>query len=67
MSTYQNTHLLERAAELIDELASHPAGYDKMLITAVESNNLDEVYRLVVKIEGDMAQEMFHNWDITVW
>lgn len=59
MSDYINSQLLERAAELIDEYASHPSGVDRQLMLAVESGNLEEVYRLVSMLEAEMAQEHF--------
>jgi hypothetical protein len=61
-----NTNLLERAAELIDELASHPAGADKALIRAIDSNDLDQVRYQVQKIEGDLAREYFRGAGLTV-
>lgn len=66
MSNITNTNLLERANELIEELVSHPAGLDKQLINAVERDDLDEVHRLVVLIEGELAQEHFRNYDLVV-
>lgn len=62
-----NTNILERAASLIDELESHPSGADDQLIQALDNNDLQEIYRLVVKLEGELAQEHFRNWDITTW
>lgn len=67
MSEHHNINLLERAAELIDTLESHPSGADDLLIRAVDSNDLDEVHRLVIKFEGELSQEYFKNWDIRVW
>lgn len=62
-----NTNLFERAAELIDELQSHPSGADKQIIAALDANDLQEIYRLVNKYEAFLAQEHFKNWDISVW
>lgn len=64
MSNNTNENLLERAAELIDELASHPSGYDKALIKAIDANDLQEVRYLVVKLEGELSQEHFHNYEL---
>lgn len=64
MSNDNNTILLERAAELIDELTSHPSGADKLIIQAIDSNNLEEVQRLVTKFEGELSQEHFMNHDL---
>jgi hypothetical protein len=67
VSQQTNTKLLERAAELIDELTSHPSGLDETLIQAVGANDLNEVRRIVVLVEGELAQEHFRNWEITTW
>lgn len=64
MSHNSNTELLERAAELIDELSSHPAGLDKRLATAVEANDLDELRYQVAVCESVLAQEAFHEFNI---
>jgi hypothetical protein len=62
-----NTNLLERAADLIDELASHPSGADATLIAAIDSNDLEEVRYQVMKIEGELANEHFRNYDLAVF
>lgn len=59
MSTDSNTRLLERAADLLDDLTSHPSGLDTQLEKAIESNDLDEIYRVVCICEGVLAQEHF--------
>lgn len=64
MSHQINTNLLERAAELIDQLTGHPSGLDKALVVAVEANDLNEVHRQVFKLEAELAQEHFHNYDL---
>jgi HPt (histidine-containing phosphotransfer) domain-containing protein len=62
-----NTNLLERAAELIDELVGHPSGADLVIIQAIDNNDLDELRFQVHRIEGELAQEHFHNKEIVVW
>lgn len=56
-----NTILLERAAELIDELASHPSGADRALIQAIDANDLEKVRHQVNKLEAELACEHFYN------
>lgn len=60
MSLDSNTQLLERAADLVDELTSHPAGIDKGLIQAVESGDMERIKYWVSKAEGVIAQEHFY-------
>lgn len=60
-----NTNLLERAAELIDELASHPSKSDRALIQAIDSNDLEQVRYQVQKIEGELAREYFRGAGLT--
>lgn len=67
MSQVINTTLLERAADLIDELTSHPSGADDALVKAIEANDLQEVQRLVTKIEAELSREHFHNYDLAVF
>lgn len=62
-----NIKLLERAAELIDEITGHPSGADRALIAAVDSNDLDEVRYQVRRIEGELAQEHFRDYDLAVF
>jgi hypothetical protein len=61
-----NTILLERAAELIDELMSHPSKSDEQLIEAINANDLDEVRRLVTKLEAELSEEHFRNYNLAV-
>jgi hypothetical protein len=56
-----NTILLERAAELIDELASHPSGADRALVQAIDANDLDEIRCQVNKLEAELSREHFYN------
>lgn len=67
MSSSENERLLERAAELIDELESHPSGLQKQLEAAVESNDLERIHFWVNSLEAHLSQEHFGNWNITVW
>lgn len=67
MSELRNSELLERASQLAEEITSHPSGYDKLLESAVESGDLDEVSRLVSRIESELSQEHFYNYDIIVF
>lgn len=67
MSSNTNVRLLERAADLIDELQSHPSGLQKQLERAVESNDLDSIHFWVSTLEARLSQEHFKNWDIHVW
>jgi len=67
MSDNDNTNLLERAAELLDELDSHPSGLQKHLEQAVEGNDLDSIRYWVERLEGHVAREHFHGYEVTVW
>ncbi len=58
------SNLFERAAELIDTLASHPSGADEQIITALAANDLQEIYRLVNKYEAMLAQEHFEGYQV---
>lgn len=64
MSNPINTNLIERANELIEEITSHPSGYDRRLQELIVSNDLEALYNLVIKIEGLLAQEHFRNYEI---
>lgn len=64
MSNQVNAKLLERAAELIDELTSHPAGYDKLIERAIEKNDLEEVHRLVTHVEAEISREYFYGYEL---
>ena len=61
MSHAVNDTILERANDLLEEISGHPSKFDKLLEQAIEHNDLDEVYRLVTIIEGELAQEHFYN------
>lgn len=61
MSNNINEQLLIRAADLIDEITGHPSRLDIALEQAVEKSDLDEIYRIVTLVEGELAQESFHN------
>ena len=59
MSLQENTLLLERAADLIDEFQSHPAGLDDQIVEAVESGDLERLRATVSLAEATLAQEHF--------
>lgn len=59
MSHINNEQLFQRAADLLDDLTSHPSGLDIQLEKAIESNDLDEIYRVVCICEGVLSQEHF--------
>lgn len=64
MSNPVNTLLLERAYELIDELASDPAGRDDYLLQLIEANDMDNLLAQVQRIEAELSQEHFISRDI---
>lgn len=67
MSNITNDKLLDRASELLEEISDHPSGYDVLLSKAIESGDLDEVHRVVSYVEGQLAQDHFHQYDLVVW
>ncbi len=58
------SNLFERAAELIDNLTSHPSGADNQIIAALDANDLQEINRLVCKYEAVLAQEHFEGYQV---
>lgn len=64
MSNQVNDALLVRAYELIDELASDPAGRDDMLLQLIKANDMDNLLAHVQKVEAECAQEHFLNNNI---
>lgn len=66
MSNEENTKLLQRAADLLDEIYSHPSGYDKILEEAVESQDLSKIKHTVSWIEGELARQHFHSSEAAV-
>jgi hypothetical protein len=64
MSNAVNDNLIERAHELAEEITSHPSGYDKTLLQALERGDLEDVRRLVVFIEGELSRAHFMNYNI---
>lgn len=64
MSNSENDRLLDKAAELLEEISNHPSGFDKKLSEAILSGDLEEVHYWVHKINGELSQEHFHNWDL---
>jgi len=67
MSTEENTNLLQRAADLLDEIQSHPSGYDRALQAALESNDLEETRYWVTIIEAEMSTDDIRNYDLVVF
>jgi hypothetical protein len=63
-SAMRQNNLFQRAAELIDELTNHPSRADEQIIKALDANDLQEIYRLVLKYESELAQEHFKNWNV---
>lgn len=60
MSLEQNTQLMERAQDLLEEVDSHPAHLDDLLNTAIKSGDLEQIQYWVGVCEGTLAQEEFH-------
>ena len=59
MSNNVNEAIMERAYELIEELASDPAGRDDMLLQLIKANDMDNLLAQVQRIEAELAQEHF--------
>jgi hypothetical protein len=49
---------------MIDEFVSHPSGVDLQLIFAIDANDLDEVQRIVSKVDADLAQQHFYDYEV---
>lgn len=64
MSNQTNELIMERAYELIDELASDPAGRDDYLLQLIKDNDMDNLLAQVQKIEAELAQEHFLSREI---
>lgn len=64
MSNDENVRLYERAAEMLDELQSHPAGLDDAIEAALQHNDLDELRYAVGRAEAVMSQEHFNGLNI---
>lgn len=62
MSHTSNDLLLERAAEVKTYFEGTVT--EKVIDRLVETNDLDELYRLVVNLEADIARQEFNNYDI---
>jgi len=60
MSLESNTQLLERAADLLEEVDSHPAHLDDLLSNAIKSGDLEQIRYWVSVVEGTLAQEHFN-------
>lgn len=61
MSHHNNTLLLERALEVLEECTSHPSGFDKLLATEINKTHpdLDQVNYYVTMLEAALSQEYF--------
>ena len=64
MSNNVNEAIMERAYELIEELASDPAGRDDMLMQLIREGDMDNLLAHVQKVEAEVAQEHFYNNNI---
>lgn len=64
MSNQTNELIMERAYELIDELASDPAGRDDYLLQLIKDNDMDNLLAQVQKVEAELAQEHFLSREI---
>lgn len=64
MSNQTNELIMERAYELIEELASDPAGRDDMLMQLIKDGDMDNLLAHVQKVEAEVAQEYSHNNNI---
>jgi len=60
MSTQVNTELIERAADLLEEMDSHPAHLDDQLAAAIKSGDLERLRYWVSVCEGALAQAEFY-------
>lgn len=67
MSHDVNQRLFERAAELLDEIQSHPSGFDRLIQSALDSNDLESLRYWVNRVEGELSITHFANYEITVW
>jgi len=64
MSNNTNEAIMERAYELIEELASDPAGRDDYLMELIRNRDMDTLLYQVQKVEAELAQEHFNNNNI---
>lgn len=64
MSNQTNELIMERAYELIEELASDPAGRDDMLMQLIKEGDMDNLLAHVQKVEAEVSQEHFQNNNI---
>ena len=60
MSNDVNQNIMERARDLLDDCVGM-SWVEKALTNAIDSNDLDELYRLVTMIEGERARDEFYN------
>ena len=61
MSQNENSILLERANELLEEVQSHPGKLDRNLEAAIKSGDLERVQYWVTVTEGMLSQEAFNH------
>lgn len=66
MSVDENVRLLERAADLLDEIDGHPSRYDKLLERALIDGDMDAIRHCVSIIEGELSRDHFSGYDILV-
>lgn len=64
MSNQTNEILLLRAQDLVDELASDPAGRDDRILELINKNDLDTLREYLSKVEAQLSIEHFHNNNI---
>ncbi len=64
MSWEQNTVLLERARQVLEEIESHPSGYDDCLRLAIKRNDLEDVKMWVTRLEAELSEAHFRNNNI---
>lgn len=60
MSLHENTSLMERAQDLLEEIDSHPAHLDDLLEAAIKSGDLEQLRYWVGVVEGTLAQQAFY-------
>lgn len=67
MSHEINDNIIERAHEMIEEFTNHPSKIDQTLLRALERNDLEEVQKITTRLEAQLAQEHFKNYDLGVY
>lgn len=64
MSDENNTNIMERAYDMLEEFTNHPAHYDTLLLEAIRKNDLEEIQHLTVMMEGYLSMQHFQNYDL---